>query len=767
MASELSVIGKNIPKLDGIKLATGRPAYTDDFNLPGMLYAKILRSPYAHAKIINIDVEKAKKLTGVKAVLTYKDLPRIPFTTAGQGYPEPSPYDTFILDYKVRYVGDRVAAVAAENLEIAQEALKLIEVEYKILPAVLDPRDAQKNEAPIIHDEEEAQGIYDCKKNLAAFIEAEIGNVKKGFEQADLIVENEYFVPYTQHSFLEPHISITYFDENKRLVVRTSTQVPFHLRRILARILKLPLNKIRVIKPRIGGGFGGKQELVTEDLCACLTLATRMPVRLSYTRSEEFIGGRTRHSQIIKMKTGVKKDGRMISQEMKILANTGAYGSHALTVQCNTGNKTLALYRCPNIRYEAQVVYTNLPIAGAFRGYGAPQGYFAMESQMDEIASLLGMDPIEFRKINLVREGDHSQIAEVLGEGKEGYKQIFKSCGINECIKIGKELIRWEEKRKIKPDGIIKRGIGIACFMQGSGIPGVDMGGASLKMNEDGSFNLMAGAADLGTGSDTILAQIAAEVLGTRPEYFIVYSSDTDFTPFDSGAYASSTTYISGMAVKKAAEIIKEQIINIGAKILGENPLKLKCFQNKVVSTSGKSISFEEIALAAFYQKDQFQIMSNASHVSNYSPAPFGAQFAEVEVNIQTGFVKVLNFISVIDSGKIINPYLAEGQVEGAVAMGIGYALWEEMLFNKDGVMLNPNLLSYKIPSILDLPELKTVFVETYEESGPFGAKSVAELPINGPAPAIANAIYNAIGIRIKNLPITSEKIWNALKEKK
>lgn len=782
---EFNIVGKKQPRVDAVKLALGRPAFVDDIELPGMLYAKILHSPHAHARIVKIDASRARQLPGVQAVLTHHDVKRIPFATAGQGYPEPSPYDTVMLDNKVRYVGDRVAVVAAESPEIAERALEQIDVEYEILPAIFDPEEAMKPGAPIIHDEPDCSGVSDPQRNLVAHLSATVGDVEEGFRQADLILEREYRVHHVQQSSIEPHIAITWLDEDDRLVIRTSTQVPFHVRRIVARVLDIPVRRIRVIKPRIGGGFGGKQEVLIEDLCGALTLLTRRPVRLEYTRAEELTAARARHPQIIRLKTGVTKDGRLTAIDMNVLENAGAYGTHSLTVMSVTGSRALSLYRCPHIRYEANAVYTNLVVAGAFRGYGAPQGFFALESHIDELAELVGMDPIEFRQLNVVREGDETPIAEILGEGREGYRQVIRSCGLAECIERGMKEIGWREKRQastVRPQtstlgpsstgdsrpaathhSSLRRGVGVALALQASGIPGVDMGAASLKMNEDGSFNLLVGATDLGTGADTVLAQIAAEELGVEVDRIITYSSDTDFTPFDPGAYASSTTYISGGAVKKAAAQVKQQILDVASRLLEEPVDNLRCEAGTVVSLTGQRISYEEICLSSLYQKDQFQIMAVASHTSYDSPPPFAATFAEVEVDPETGIVRVVKIVSAIDCGVPINPATAEGQVEGAVAQALGYALTEEMPFDERGRMLYTDFKNYRIYTAADMPEITAILVKTYEPTGPFGAKAIAEIPINGPAPAIANAIAHAVGVRLRQLPFTPERVWHAL----
>ena len=762
-----STVGHNVRKVDGFKLVTGRPAFTDDISMPGMLYGKILPSPHAHARIRRIDAGRARALPGVHAVLTYKDVPRVPHTTAGQAWPEPSPYDTYLLDSKVRFVGDRVAAVAAESRAIAEEALRLIEVDYEILPAVLDLERAMDPGAPVIHDEPDSTGIHDASRNLAGYILKELGDPDAGFREADLVIEREFRTQRQQHAMLEPHITIGWLDSDNRLVLRSSTQVPYHARRQCAMILQIPIQRIRVIKPRIGGGFGGKQEMLLEDICGALTLATHRPVKVEYTREEEFYMARSRHPQVLRMKMGVKRDGTIIASELRVVASTGAYGSHSTTVQGNTGSKVLPLYRAPHMRFECHIVYTNTPVAGAFRGYGCPQGFFAQESVVDEIACELGMDPIELRKRNIIRLGDTDELSAVLGEGRKGLPRLVRSCGLPECIDRGAEAVGWRKRtRQTGGPSHLRRGIGMSCSMQGSGIAGIDWASAFLKLNEDGSFNLQVGASDVGAGADTVLAQIAAETLGVSLGKIVVCSADTDFTPFDVGAYASSTTIISGGAVKKAAEKVRQQVVCMAAKMLGASPDNLACRCDRVSTIEGeaKSIGISEVAMHAMY-KEKTQIMDGASHFNTDSPPPFCATFAEVEVDTETGRVRVLNLVSAVDPGTAINPMQAEGQVEGAAAQGLGYALCEEMVLDETGRMVNPNFLDYRIPGPKDL-KLTTILVETDEPLGPYGAKSVAEVPIDGPAPAVANAIYHAAGVRIRKLPIRPEDVLRALREK-
>ena len=761
--TDLRVVGKPERKVDAIKLVTGKPAFVDDIDLRDMLHARLLTSPHAHAIIRDIDASKARALPGVHAVLTYKDVPRIPYTTAGQSWPEPGPHDQYVLDNRVRFVGDRVAAVAAETPELAEQALALIQVDYEVLPAVLDLRHAMDADAPRIHPEAESYRIHDASRNLAAYLHAEVGDVERGFAASDLIVEGDYIVPQVQQTPIENHIVITYWDEDDRLVVRTSTQVPYHVRRIIAPVIGLPPRQIHVIKPRIGGGFGGKQEVLIEDICALLTIATNRPVKLEFSRAEEFRSSRSRHPQILHMKTGVKRDGTMIANSMTLLANTGAYGTHSMTVQSNTGSKTLPLYPCPNIRFEANVVYTNLPPPGAFRGYGVPQGFFALESHIDEIAKQLGMDALELRRKNWLKEGDENPLAKALGEGKEGYTQIIESCGLPQCLQIVEERLNWKEKRGNPGTGRFRRGVGVSLAMHGTAIAGLDMGGASLKLNDDGSFNLLVGATDIGTGSDTVLAQIAAEVLGVRVEDIIIHSSDTDFTPFDTGAYASSTTYISGGAVKRAAEQVRTQMLDVASDMLRASPETLTINDRVISAPNGQGVTVSQVALHSLHVENQQQIMSTASWMSYNSPPPFAAQGAEVEVDTETGAVRVLKAISAVDAGRVINPITAEGQIEGGATQALGYGTSEEMVYDAQGTLLTTNLSDYRIYSAPDMPEMETYIVETSDPFGPFGAKAIAEIPIDGMAPAIANAVADALGLRVNEIPLTPERVLRAI----
>jgi putative selenate reductase molybdopterin-binding subunit len=761
-----NLVGKPEIKVDAVKLAQGKPVFTDDFRLEGMLYGALLTSPHAHARVKHIDTSRARDLPGVHVVLTYQDIPRIKYASGGQSYPQPLPYDQVCLDNKVRHEGDRVAVVAAESPDLAEEALKLIDVDYEVLPVVVDPLAAMKDGAPVIHDESDSEGIYQAERNIVHHIEAETGEPDKAFAQADFIYTGEYRTPKQQHAHLEPHVCITYWDEDKRLVIRTSTQVPFHIRRMVAPLIGLPVKHIRVIKPRIGGGFGNKQEMVLEDLSAYLTLKTNRPVRMEYTRTQEFTSSRSRHPEIMRYKVGIK-EGKVTAIDLYLIGDTGAYGCHGLTVNMVGGFKGLTLYNPPNAHFICDVVYTNTPPAGAFRGYGAMQCQFGIEVLMAEIAEKLGLDEVEFKRNNWIKLGENMYLSKALGEGRAGTEQTLQSSALEQCVAIGLQATDFYARRKAhqRQSGPLRHGIGMSVMIHGSGIAGLDMAAATLKMNDDGSFNLMVGATDLGTGSDTILAQMAADVLGVPVEDIIVYSSDTDFTPFDKGAYASSTTYVSGGAVQKAALQVKDQILKHAATVLGISQAEsLRLHDQRVIAPDGRTLTLADVALSSLHQLDQHQIMATASHTSQVSPPPTAAQFAEVVVDTQSGKITVERLLMVVDCGRVINPITAAGQVEGGMAQALGFTLTEEMRFAKDGHQLNPNLGTYQIPRAQEMPAMDVIFVQTNEPTGPFGAKSVAEISIDGVAPAVASAIHDAIGIWLRELPYTPERVRKELK---
>ena len=768
----MDIVGQPEAKVDAIKLAKGNPAFTDDVDLTGTLIAKVLYSPHAHARIVSIDDSAARALPGVRAVLHHGNVARVRYASGGQSYPNPLPYDQVSFDTKVRYVGDRVAAVAADTEEIALAALDLIDVTYDVLPAVFDENDAIIDGAPVIHDEPDMEGAADAAHNLVHHLKADTGNIEDGIAVADRVFTQTFRVHQVQQTPIETHVAIAAWDSDERLVITSSTQVPFHVRRMVAPLLGIPVKRIRIIKPRIGGGFGVKQEMLIEDIVGHLTIATGRPVRLELTRHEEFVSSRTRHPQTITFRTGVDTDGTLTAQEMTIVANTGAYGTHGLTVQMVTGLRGLSSYNCPVKKFDCKVAYTNIPVPGAYRGYGAPQALFALEAHMEDIAAALDMDSIAFRRLNWTNVGDPLDIAQQLGEGDQdaSVMPLVTSCGLEEAVAQGERAIGWDKRsdpswREPADKPHIRRGIGFAMAMHGTAIPGLDMGGASLKINDDGSFNLLVGATDLGTGSDTVLAQMAAQVVGVSTDDIIIYSSDTDMTPFDTGAYASSTTYISGMAVKRAAEQVRTQIIERAAISLNVAEEGFELHDNAAWAPDGRSVSLETIALSTLHQEGQHQIMANASYVSPESPPPYAAQFCAVEVDIETGQVTVTDLVMAVDCGVPINPLTSVGQVEGGMVQALGYGHCEEMAYDEDGRMVNARFGPYKIYRSDEMPRLEAILVQTMEPSGPFGAKAIAEIPKDGVAPAMRNAIADATGVRINDIPFTPERVWRALQD--
>lgn len=766
----MKVASKHHASIDGLGILLGRPAFTDDLIEMNTLTIVVKRSPHAYARIQKIDTTLAEQMPGVEGILTKADFSRIAYTRAGQGYPEPSPHDKFVFDDFVRYIGDEVCAVAAISREIAQAAVDAIVVDYEVLPPVLDFQQA-KDHPSIIHPEPDIYEMFpigfEPKRNIAASYHMHIGNVEDTLAKSEVVVEQTFFTQAQAHAMMEPHACNARLDYLNRLVVYSTTQTPFHVRRIIAQVLEMPLSRIRVIKPRVGGGFGGKQAIHGDIICAKMTLKTGKPTRLVYTRKEVFEATYSRHPMRITMRLGANQAGVLEAIDCHILSDTGAYGEHALTVFMVAGSKVLPLYnKVKSVRFHGDVVYTNKTPAGAFRGYGAIQGNFALESTIDLIAKKCGLSPIAFRKRNMMLENETSPIFAIMGEGTEGTAMIMETCKLPECIERGIALMGWD-KPKANPPYPYKRGRGMAIAMQGSGIPYIDMGSATIKLNDDGFFNLLVGATEIGQGSDTVLAQIAAEGLETTLENIIVYSSDSDLTPFDTGAYASSTTYVSGNAVYQAAQTMKKQLIHEAAMVLQceDDHIRYDGFLF-VNQTNHSQISLKELSNRLYYNHGQKQLMVTESYVGHKSPPPFMAGFCEVLIDTMTGQIHVERYTSVVDCGTVINPMLARGQVEGAIIQGMGMTLYEESHRNALGKLIENDFLHYRIPTRKELPVLLTEFIESYEPSGPYGAKSVGEIGIDTPPAAIANAIEDAIGVRFTELPITAEKIYFALQSK-
>lgn len=767
----LKVVAKKTHSVDGHAEMMGRPVYTDDYAVHGSLVCKMLRSPHAFAHIKSIDTSKAEALNGVKCVLTYKNVPHVAMSRAGQGFPAPSPMDKFILDEYVRYVGDEVALVAAANERIAEDALKLIEVEYEVLEPVLDYKTAYQNKN-IIHPEDGITQAFEMgfrpKENVAATYEMEVGDVEKSLKECDVVIEHSVETQAQSHSMMEPHCANARLDDHNRLVIYSSTQTPFHMRRILTKTLGLPLNKVRMIKPRVGGGFGGKQAFHCEFFVALVTLRTGLPARMSYTREEVFASAYTRHPMKIDIKIGAMKDGTIKAIDCRSLSDTGAYGEHALTVFMIVGSKVLPLYnKVDSVRFGGRVVYTNHVPAGAFRGYGAIQGNYALETAIDMLAEKLHVDPIEIRLKNSMKEGETSPIFEIMGEGTKGTPMIMETCKLPYCITRGAELIGWDKKYpRVQVGPHTVRAVGMAIAMQGSGIPYMDMGAASIKLNDDGTYVVTCGATELGQGSDTVITQIVAEELMTTVDKVTIYSSDTDLTPFDVGAYASSTTYVSGNAAWKAAQKMKDRLIKEAALALGVSEDDID-FDGTTFKAKGKEITLPDLASRITYSKDMKQVSVTESFFGHVSPPPFMAGYAEIEMDTETFEYKLIDYVSVVDCGTTINPMLARGQVEGGIVQGYGMAAMEAVVYNKQGKLLTDSFSTYHIPTHKDIAKLTTEFADSYDPTGPFGAKSVGEIGIDTPPAAICNAVYNAVGVRINSLPITPEKVVRALKEQK
>jgi CO/xanthine dehydrogenase Mo-binding subunit len=760
----MKVVGKGYAKIDGMAIATGKPVYTDDLVMKEALVIKILRSPHAFAKIKAIDTSRAEKVEGVECVLTYKDVPNIRFTLAGQSYPETSPYDRLILDPIVRYIGDEVAIVAAVDEKTAMKAMKLIKVEYEVYEPVLDFEEAIDHKS-IIHPEEDIHCNMDVgmqkDRNIIVTHNVEFGNdIEEEIKKCDIVLEETYYTQAQAHGMMETYRAFNYIDHAGRLVVVSSTQIPFHVRRHLARALGISASKIRVIKPRIGGGFGGKQTACVEIFTALVTWKTGKPSKLVYDRKETFSCSTSRHAMRVKVRLGATKDGFIRVVDISGLSDGGAYGEHSPATFWVLGEKTLPLYnKTTAVRYGGNVVYTNKMPGGALRGFGATQGTFALESAINELAHKLNMDPTEIRLKNLMREGEKS----IAYNGK-----TFYSSTLDKCVETGKKLIGWEEKFpsiEVSPNKI--RAVGMAVTMQGSGIANVDTASAEIRLNDDGSYTLLVGSTDMGTGSDTILSQMAAEVLDTDLENITVIAADTDVTPYDPGSYASSTTYVTGMAVIKAAEELVANIKAAGAALLEVSTEDVELVEQVVRTITGdKEIDVRKIAEKAVFGPKSKQLVGNGTHGSHVSPPPFIAGFAEVEVDKETGKVDLIDYVAVVDCGTVINSNLARIQVEGGIVQGIGMALYEDVRYGAKGKMHTDSFMQYKIPCRKDIKSVRVAFEESHEPTGPFGAKSVGEVVLNTPPPAIAAAIYNAVNVNIRKLPITPEKVFMAINDK-
>ena len=771
----MKYVNDSIKKIDSEALLKGKGVYTDDLAPRDALWIKVVRSPHASAKISNIDDRLTRKVPGVEMVLTYKDLQRIPFTRAGQCYPELSPYDKFILDEYVRHVGDDVAIIVAENQKSAEMGAKRLKVSYEILDPVLDYRKAEGH-ATLVHPEEDnfipVDFVgYDRKKNLACDIGFEVGEIKEALKESEVVIRKTYESQAQAQAMMETQRAYSYEDEYGRLVVVSSTQIPFHVRRTLARALDMPMSKIRVIKPRIGGGFGSKQSIHAEFYPALITKLTGKPSKIVYSRKDVFTGTTSRHKMQFDITLGATKEGKILGIEMNALSDTGAYGEHANTTVGAAGKKVLTLYnKVKACSFKGKAVYTNNLPGGALRGFGVTQGTFALESAVNELAEVLKIDPVKLREMNMINKGETTPIYNIITKGAGPEPIYMDSCELEACVEKGKELFGWEnrknqiekEKSSLRKKGKA-RGTGMAIAQQGSGLPNIDMAGATIKLNDDGFFTLLVGATDIGTGSDTILSQIAAETLDVSTDKINIHASDTDVSPFDSGAYASSTTYTSGNAVIEACKKMNALIKEYGSKVLEEKIEDISFQRGNIQSTSGKEISLEEFSNKITYSMLHQQLTATGSFVPKKAAPPYMAGFAEVEVDLDTGKVEVLDFVGVVDCGTAINPVLAQVQTEGGIVQGLGMALFEEVKVSSTGKLKSNSFMEYKIPTRKDICRIQVKLIEGHDETGPYGAKSIGEVVINTVPPAIVEAIYQAVGVRIRTLPATPEKVWHGM----
>ena len=751
----MNSVGKGVIKKDAMALVTGQPVYCDDLAPKDCLIVKLLRSPHAYAKIKSIDTSIAKRIPGIEAVYTYEDVPTSRFTLAGQSYPEPSPYDRRILENVVRYVGDEVAIVAGANEDCVDRALKAIKVDYEVLEPLLDFEKSIDN-AIVIHEEDDYKCLCeignDVKRNIVSSGESVVGDVDAVLKECDVVLERDYHTKANAQAMMETMRSYCYIDTYGRLNCVSSTQIPFHVRRILSNALEIPKSKINVIKPRIGGGFGAKQTACCEIFTAFVTWKLKKPSKIVYTREETFAASNSRHEMKMHVRIGATKDGKIEAIDLYTLSNQGAYGEHGPTTIGLAGHKSLPLYNHVKAsRFTYDVVYTNTMRAGAYRGYGATQGQFAVESIINELADELNMDPCEIRFKNMTREN------EVLSQY---YNEELNACALDRCLEKAMEMIDYKNKPLRRDMGDFVRGLGVSLSMQGSGISGLDVGSVEIKLQDDGFYTLSIGATDMGTGCDTILAQMVAECMDCDVDQVVTSSLDTDHAPYDTGSYASSTTYVTGMAVVKACEKLRNSILEAAAGFFNVDKEDIE-FDGKKINTldHAHEMSLADFADTCFNGGIAKALIASESHMSPTSPPPFMVGIAEVDVDKLTGEIKVHDYVSVVDCGTVINPNLARVQAEGGIVQGIGMALSEDITYSNEGKMRNRNFLQYKLPTRVDVPSVRVEFESSYEDNGPFGAKSIGEVVINTPTSAIASAIKHATGVQVRTLPITAEKV--------
>ena len=752
---ELKVVNKPVRKKDAMQLLTGQPVYTDDLIKEPCLIIRLLRSPHANAIVKDIDTSKALALEGIEAVFTYKDIDQDQerYTIAGAAFPEFAPYDRLIIDRHVRYVGDVVAIVVGNDEKTVDKAMKLIDVEYEVLDAVLDFKEALDNKT-IIHPEDNWKILVDVgadvKRNLVASSACAMGDIDEVLSRCRYVVDRTYHTKATQQCYMEPFTTYCEIDPYGRLHITSSTQIVFHIRHIVASALHIPKSMIRVTKPRVGGGFGAKQTAVSEVYPAFVCYRLKKACKLVFSREECFTASSPRHEMQMHVRIGADENGIIKGIDLHTLSNTGAYGEHGPTTVDLTGHKSIPLYgKQDAFRFISEVVYTNRMSSGAYRGFGATQGLFAVESAVNELAAMMKTDPIELRLKNIVKEGEIMPAY---------FNEPLTSCTLDKCLMRARDMIGWKDKgqRRVLDNGKV-RSLGVAIAMQGSGISSVDVGSATLKLNEGGFYSLIVGSADMGTGSDTTLSQVAAEVLDCDLDHIQVFSADTDISPYDSGSYASSTAYVTGKAVERCAMKLREKIIQAGGRILDCDPGKCD-FDGDKVFCDDKSVSLEDIAYASMiFSNDSLE--ASVSNSSKTSPPPFMAGTCELETDLETGEVKVIEYVGVVDCGTPLNPNLTRIQTEGGIMQGIGMALSEDINCTSKGSVIENSFMEYKIPTRLDMEKLSVEFESSYENLGPFGVKSIGEVVINTTSPAIQEAVYQACGKRFYELPIRAEDI--------
>lgn len=764
----MKVVNQPLRKKDAMQLVTGQPVYVDDVTPRDCLCVKLLRSPHANAIVKSINKTAAMKVPGMEAIFTWEDVDQDGrrYTQAGQTYPEASPYDRLVIDRHVRFVGDVVAILAGADEKCVDKAMKLVKVEYEVLEPVLDFHTAKDNPV-LVHPEDNWESLApvgaDNKRNLCAHDECGNGDIDAVLADCDVVIDRVYHTQACQQAMMETFRTYCEIDTYGRLHIISSTQIVFHTRRIVANALHIPKSKVRVTKPRIGGGFGAKQTAVSAVYPAFVTWMTKKPSKIIFSRVESQIASSPRHEMEMHVRLGANKDGIVRGIDLHTLSNTGAYGEHGPTTVGLSGHKSIPLYgKAEAFRFTSDVVYTNHMSAGAYRGYGATQGLFAVESAVNELANILGMDPFKIREMNITHEGEIMPAY---------YGQLNTSCALDRCLARVHDMIDWDNKYPCRDMGNGKiRAVGMGMAMQGSGITSMDVGSATLKVNDEGFYTLLIGAADMGTGCDTTLAQIAAEVLECPLDNITTLSADTDWSPYDSGSYASSTTYVTGKATEKCALELRGKICALGAKLLGCDKEQVSFDGRKVRveegENAGKTISLSDIATASM-NGNSIELQATVTHSSEISPPPYMVGAAEIEVDTETGEVTLLDYAAAVDCGTPINPNLTRVQAEGGIAQGIGMTLTESVTYDDRGYPMENSLFQYKIPARVDIGKIRVEFENSYEGEGPFGAKSIGEVVINTPLPAISDAIRNAVGKRFYELPITPEKIAMAALEKK